>query len=105
MSQTPTNLELVILTWLDAHTDTSEFSLTELDEKHKAWQIETVGWLLRDNQEGVSLANEKTSPETYRGFTFVPKGMVLSVKPYKSPRKPRIAKPKSVKPIESNEPS
>ena len=84
--------QLVILSWNDAHTDTNEFSLSELEEIHKPWKIETVGWLLREDTKGISLANEKTGTDTYRGYTFVPLGMVISVKPYKNPRK-RTAKP------------
>ena len=79
--------DMIVLLWKDAHTSTDEFSITELNDKHRPWQIETVGWLLRNDEEGVSLANEKTGSDTFRGHTFVLKSMVVSVKPYKTPRK------------------
>lgn len=93
MASNPPQGQLVILSWNDAHTDVAEFSMAELNDRHKPMVIETVGWLLRaDTEFGVSLANEKTGPDTFRGFTFVPNGMINSLKPFKNPRK---RKPKS----------
>ena len=89
--------DMIILEWKDAHTSTDEFSFTELHERHKPWTITTVGWLLQNDEVGVSLANELTGTDTYRGHTFVLKSMVVSVKPYKTPRK-RKAKVDSLSP-------
>ena len=84
--------KLVVLTWADSWVDgAAEVSLKDVHETHKPWVITTVGWLLLQDGEGVSLANEKTGPDSYRGRTFVPAGDIISIKPYRSPRKPRRA--------------
>ena len=85
-----TEPKLMVLTWNDAWCDaTAEVSLKDVHPTHKPTVIETVGWILLNDEMGVSIANEKTGPDTYRGRTFVLPGMVISIKPYRNPRKPR----------------
>lgn len=51
---------------------------------HKPMVIHTLGYLLREDDVGVSLANEYyDEDETYRGRTFVPRAMVISIKRYR----------------------
>jgi hypothetical protein len=77
---------LVQLRWLDAHsTSTNTYELHELP--HRALEITTYGLLLRDDGAGVSIANEYCGGGVYRGVTFVPRTLVLEVKPVKRPRK------------------
>jgi len=45
---------------------------------------------------GVSIASERCGDDTYRGYTFIPTGMVMSVTPMKRKRATRI-KPLKVK--------
>lgn len=79
-----TTPQIVILTWSDAWGDTTGVvSLKDVLDNHRPETIHTIGWLLRDDEVGVSLANEKCSDATYRGRTFVPRGMVVSLQPYK----------------------
>lgn len=87
---------LVQLVWNDAWADLHEqVSVGDVGEKHKATLMETVGWLLRNDEVGVSLFNERCLDQgdgTYRGRTFVLKAMIVSVTPIVKPRKPRRAK-------------
>ncbi len=85
---------LVLAVWDDAWGDAHE-SVTpnEIDLKHKATVMQTVGWLITDNEKGVSLFNERCldqGEESYRGRTFIPRAMVRSVTPVIKPRKSRI---------------
>ena len=78
--------------WCDAG---AEVSIKDIKDTHKPHLIETIGWLLLSDEEGVSIANEKTDPYTYRGRTFVLRGMVVSLVPYRQPRQ-RKPKPPAV---------
>ena len=78
--------ELVALRWLDAHgTATNTYELHELP--HKALEIVTYGLLLRDDEQGISLACEDCGGGTYRGVTFIPRALVVDVRPIKRRRK------------------
>lgn len=70
--------------WDDAWADTDEFVTPHAIEKtHRAMRITTMGWLLHEDEHGLSVANEASTDaggtETYRGRTFIPRGMILSV--------------------------
>lgn len=86
-----TRLPLVVLEWDDAWVDGAEpVNLSEVHVQHKPKVIITLGYVLLDNDIGISLASEYYKDEdVYRGRTFVPRLMVKSVKPYQltSPRK------------------
>ena len=72
------DIPLVVVEWNDAWT--SEVPAT-LDGHlvHKPERITTIGWLLREDEQGVQLANEFYDG-TYRGRTFVPKAMVVKIR-------------------------
>ncbi|MCA1840038.1 MAG: hypothetical protein LC723_06885 [Actinobacteria bacterium] len=78
-------IPFVVVEWLDAWADNEEFVKTgKVDENHKAAVIRTAGWLLVDNETGLSLFNEQAPAEDcWRGRTFIPRGMIVSVEPYK----------------------
>jgi hypothetical protein len=87
-----TDKPLVIVTWNDAHGDATTARSAD-DIQHKPMVMLTVGWLLRDDGTGVSLAAEHcTEDKTWRGITFVPRGMVISVGHIVRPRRPRKVK-------------
>lgn len=80
--------ELVLVRWNDAHSGgTEQFEASSVP--HAPMIVETVGWLLRQDGEGVSVASELIDGATYRAYTFVPAGMVISVTPVVKPRKKR----------------
>ncbi len=76
---------LVCVVWYDAHTlQAGEYTLEEIDDSfHEPALIHTYGLLVRDNEKGVTIAQEWTNPEdsnpTYRTLGFVPKGMIKEV--------------------------
>lgn len=78
--------------WLDAWADpVDDVSIEKAAEKHKPLQMETRGWLLVDNEVGVSLFVERTADrESYRGRTFIPRGMVISVEDFPTKRKRKL---------------
>lgn len=90
-------MEFVEVTWRDAWADDDNFATVHgLTLTHKPMQVKTRGWLILNNEVGVSIANEQSKDvddgsEVYRGRTFIPHAMVDSVVPYKlvKPRKPR----------------
>ena len=89
-----TKLPFVIVEWNDAWVDGTEpINLSEVAIAHKPKVIKTAGWLLRQDNVGVSLANEYYSDEDiYRGRTFIFAPMVISVTPHNlvKPRRPRL---------------
>lgn len=77
---------VVIVRWMDAHaTATATYEIHELP--HKAIEIETYGLLLRDDDTGVSIANEDCGAGVYRGVTFIPRQLIFGVRPVQRPRK------------------
>jgi len=89
---------LVKVQWHDAHA-TSFTAYAEHEIPHAALIVETVGWLLREDDSGVSVANEWCADGSYRGYTFVPKGMVLAVEDIVKPRPARKRKIPAESPI------
>lgn len=80
------NYPIVAVTWLDAHgSATDTYGIGDLP--HHAWELTTIGWLLRDDDQGVSVSNEYCGDQDYRGITFIPRALVKGVKVLKSPRK------------------
>ena len=92
--------ELVLLVWMDAWADAENFvTLHGVQQTHAPMPVQTLGWVLQSDEIGVSLANERSinqsGEETYRGRTFVLRGMVKSMTPFRLVR-PRKAKKKEI---------
>lgn len=90
---------LVLVEWNDAWGDTDGFATMHgIQQTHHPMQVQTIGWLLQDDEVGVSLANEQSIADgtpTYRGRTFIPRAMVVEVTLFKL-TKTRPAKPQEV---------
>lgn len=81
-----TKLPLVIVEWTDAWGDNEvAISMEDVESHHRALIVETMGWLLREDENGVSLANEVYN-SNFRGRTFIPRGMIKSITPYRLTR-------------------
>ena len=98
---TPIGFQFVEVTWLDAWADDDNFATAHgLALTHKPMKVKTRGWLIVDDDAGVSVANEESQTEddgtVFRGRTFIPRPMIKSVTPYRlaviKPRKPRAKK-------------
>lgn len=88
------NKTLVAVTWNDAHGNAlGEFAAHEIPHAPYVWT--TIGFLLRRDDQGVSLASELGAEGNYRGVNFIPQGMILSVKELLKPRVKRPLAPKA----------
>jgi hypothetical protein len=66
---------VVCVTWTDAHGNA--FAIYEQHElPHAPAIVKTYGVLLREDEAGVSLANEVFEGGNFRGVTFIPRGMI-----------------------------
>ena len=77
-----TKLPLVIVEWLDAVDWESPVSLEEASSRHRPELVISVGWLLKDDEVGVLLADEYYD-EMYRRMEFIPRVNIRSVTHYK----------------------
>lgn len=90
---TKVNPPFVVVIWKDAWSDAvASTSLKDAHELHRPTVMETRGWCLVDNEEGLSVFPERCldlGDEVYRGRTFIPRSLVKSVTPVtlKTPRK------------------
>ena len=74
----PSHLPIVIVTWDDAHGSATK-DVTERELPHAPTRMQSIGWLLRDDETGVSIGTEvfyEDGVAYFRGHTFVPRGMV-----------------------------
>lgn len=80
-----TKLPLVVVEWADAWIDGSDpVNLADVKASHKPKIIVTLGYMLLQDEVGISLANEYYQDEdVYRGRTFIPAQMLRSVKEHK----------------------
>jgi hypothetical protein len=89
-------LRLVIVTWHDAWADHDNFASAHgLAQTHEPMVVESLGWIVTDDDKGISIVNEQSTEEgkaIYRGRTFIPRAMVQSVQEYKlsKPRQPKV---------------
>lgn len=95
--------ELVVVTWLDAHGSAANV-VYDIDEiPHSPIECTSYGLLLKHDDVGVSIASERVGVDTYRGYSFVPAGMLLkleAVKKQRKPRKPKVLVVTAVQPVE-----
>lgn len=80
----PPAIEFVCVEWEDANGNaTSEYAPADIPGVHKASVFYSWGWLVLDNEIGVTLMTEWCpKEETWRGRMFMPRGMVRSVTPF-----------------------
>lgn len=71
---------IAIVVWDDAHGSSTR-DVTEKELPHAPVTMTTIGWLLREDDKGISIACERFAEDGvdyYRGHTFVPHAMVKS---------------------------
>lgn len=89
-SSTKDEITFVEVKWEDAWGDaTVAVFPQDAHEGHKAEVIRTYGWLVLKTDKGVSIFSEKCDDGSYRGRSFIPRAMILSLTPLKlsKPRK------------------
>jgi hypothetical protein len=74
-------LPFVIVEWDDAWKDSvGDGTVQTAHEDHKPILCRTVGWVIRQDEEGIQIANEHSpKSDNYRGRTFIPKAMIKDV--------------------------
>lgn len=80
---------LIIIEWDDAHGNDAMFNDTDVD--HRPLRFTTVGFLIKSDEIGVSLAMDYGDGK-YRDHRFIPRAMVVSEQPIKGPVKRRKKK-------------
>lgn len=69
----------VAVRWADAHSSGSVTEYAEHELPHHAAYYTVYGFLLRQDDQGITLANEHSDEHSYRGVTFIPAAMVGEV--------------------------
>lgn len=68
-------LTRVEVRWEDAHGSDGTLSAHEID--HKPYVFTTLGYLVRSDEVGVSVASEVGDDGKFRDVTFIPREMVI----------------------------
>jgi hypothetical protein len=88
---------LVVVVWDDAWQDQENFVTAHgIASTHEPLKVTTLGWVIRDDEVGISVANERSvddGKDVFRGRTFIPRAMVKSVTDFilATPRKKKSA--------------
>lgn len=83
--------EIYACTWKDAHGSVGTFEAHEID--HKPYVYTTVGYLIKSDEVGVSIAFERGEDNRYRDCTFIPREMVVEEFSLGKLRRPRTRRP------------
>ena len=82
--------ELYVCVWADAHGSDGTLQAHEVD--HKPYVYTTVGFLVRTDAIGVSIAFELGEDGKFRDITFVPRAIVMDEWSLGRLRRPRRRK-------------
>lgn len=83
----------VQISWNDAHCISGTTELSEHEIHHRPALYIVYGFVLRQDEVGITIANEVSEDGNYRSINFIPAGMIVEVLPLKV----SIAKPKKIK--------
>lgn len=83
--------ELYCCKWADAHGSDGTLHAHEVD--HKPYNYTTVGYLVKTDTIGVSIAFEKGEDGRFRDITFVPRAIVLEEFSLGRLKRPRARRP------------
>ena len=76
----PKDLPFVLVRWRDPWSDAvTSVTLKDVHETHKPELIVTAGWLLLQDEEGVSLACEYCADGSFRGRSFIIASLISSI--------------------------
>lgn len=70
--------------WNDAHGDTVMFNPESMD--HKPYKFTTLGYLIKTDEVGVSMAHDVGQDGMLRDHIFIPRLMVVSERHIKEPK-------------------
>jgi len=71
------------ITWLDPYSPgaTEVYNLSDLSGVHRPVQVTTMGWVLKEDETGVTLASEDCGGGDYRGLTFILRVLMVADRP------------------------
>lgn len=67
---------IIVVEWDDAHGNSDMFNDVEVD--HKPYRFTTVGYLVKSDTVGISIAREFTVDGVLRDHHFIPRQMVVT---------------------------
>jgi len=87
-------LPVVVVEWLDAVDWDSPIALSEVATRHRPELVQSIGWLLKEDEAGVLIGCEYYD-EMYRRVEFIPRVNIKSTTRFKltKPRERRPAAP------------
>lgn len=65
--------------WNDAHCISGATEMAEHEIPHAPAIYTAYGFILRQDEVGITLANEVSGENTYRSINFIPAGMIVEV--------------------------
>jgi hypothetical protein len=86
-----TRKPLVAVIWNDAHGSVNA-ELEEHELPSEPATMTTYGLLVKECEAGIVVACEETQNRAFRGWTFIPKGMIVSITPLGKPQRARTPK-------------
>jgi hypothetical protein len=84
-----TKPSLSAVIWNDAHSPgaTEVVGVDQLDKIHAPLIMTTVGWILRDDHFGVTIAGVYCGDGDYRNVTFIPRVLIVDTQKLSKPKK------------------
>lgn len=85
----------VVVIWNDAKATLEELTIDEIKAMHKPDKIHTQGYIIVDDETGISIAgewlpgNRTSDDDSYRSVSFIPKGMIQEVIQFAKPKSRR----------------
>lgn len=88
--------QLALVIWDDAWADQDNFATAHgISVTHAPLRVKTLGWIILDDEVGISIANEHGSTDgqdVFRGRTFIPRAMIRDIILYNliKTRRPKV---------------
>jgi hypothetical protein len=73
-------MKLIEVTWRDAHSSFETLSADELEDFHKPCITRSVGYELRNDPDGISLAGCEDEDGEWDRPLFIDRGMIVNVR-------------------------
>lgn len=85
------------ITWLDPCSPdaTAVHNVSDLAAVHRPLHVVTMGWVLKDDDVGITIANEDCGSGDYRGLTFIIRGLIVKEEdlPVRRPKTKKASAP------------
>lgn len=84
--------QFVAVTWRDAHGTGKTASFSEHELPHAPARVTTYGWLMRQDDKGLSIVGEIFSDGSMRDYTFIMTEVLEGIEVIRMPAKRRSKK-------------